>query len=157
MKPIAIALFTLLFIACKAPKHAHSSNPIRSTDSTTMQLRIEFLSGCTDQKYAHILINNHPEAPYVSVIYYNWTKGDVDRFRLSKDSFFSALDQFELACADKQGCGGYGGGTGVFIEKHFNSKKTSFNYCQERAGEGWNGLAYFFGLMGKELVDYPFK
>lgn len=121
-----------------------------------MQLKIEFLRGCTEQKFMDLLINNHPEALSVSIAYYNWGKGKVNRFKLSKDSFFTAINQFETACADQRACGGFGGGTGVYIEKHFNNKLTKFNYCQD-GPDAWSGLEYFFGLMGKKLEDYSFK
>ena len=131
-----------------------------STDSTKMQLRIQFSRGCTGQEYRTIIVSNHSELPYVRVSYYHMSKGKVKRFQISKDSFFNALNQFELACTNQHvpyGCGGYGGGTGVLIEKHFNGQKTTFSYCQEKTGDIWNGLGYFFGLMGRELENYPFK
>ncbi len=153
-------MFTLnLGTSCRTKKQKALTVSTFSTDSTKMKIQFEFLRGCTELESTVLFAHNYPQLPYVSIRYTDLYNLNTNRFIISKDSFFNAIDSFELQLDGRQGCGGFGGaGTGVYIEKHFNGEVKHYSYCMGYdSSKNWNGLKYFFGLMGKELVDYPFK
>lgn len=125
-------------------------------DTTSVTLKIEFLRGCTERELRQISATDEGNQMRILSSSLVSDKGQV--FYVSKDSFFNALLLFQKASAEQKGCGGFAGGTGVSIEKHSKGMMTYFGYCQEYGqDEGWNGIEYFFRLMGRKLENYPFK
>jgi len=160
---LLVALFTYSVSSCKSKKPAsewqYSSEPrpsLISKDTTTVILRINFQRGCTESEQIQLIAKSEKsqmKITYSSLVFYIGQE-----FYITRDSFFSALSLFEKASTEHKGCGGYAGGTGVHIEKYFKGMITTFNYCQEYgADKGWNGIEYFFELMGRKLENYPFK
>lgn len=129
-----------------------------SLDSSHIILKVYFQSGCTESETAFVNIRSLNQSNSFKVHSIGISLSDPNPFIISKDLLFTALNQYENEASTKKGCGGLAGGTGVTIEKHFNEKITYSNYCQEYGldTEKWNGLAYFFALLGKKTTDLPF-
>ena len=145
------------FLGCKSSSTVVNTSEL-SKDSTRLVLKIQFQRGCTENEQSIISCSLHPKLNFCRISSYDITSNNENQFRVRKDSFWNALNLFEKEANKRESCGGYGGGTGVYVQKHYNLQISHFSYCQEYGdNRAWNGLEYFFGLMGRKLEDYPFK
>ena len=73
---------------------------------------------------------------------------------VDSSSFINAIDSFELKSNMHDGCGGYGGGIGYFIEKSINTTSVSnFDFCIWGNGDEWDGFEYFYSLYDRIEIE----
>ena len=138
-----------LLTNCSVKSSGEGNHSNYSLDSNIVVLEMSYQIDTIESNYAYLVARGKKGENHFKVAMRNIKLLEKSKFNLSRDSFLSALNQFEQNASSSKGCQG---GVRVRVERHYNGKKSVFCYSKNQESQ-CDELYHFFKLMNKTVTN----